>query len=190
MKQKADTSNSKPARRSDNGLILPWFLSTRNFVSLWILVAVLLLSGIAVMFLRVPIYSAGVGVVDWQGKADATGHGPVVVAFFPASMVSQLVPGRPLSFQLESSRYRLERPIIEVKARPLDRAAVVREFAVGPHTKTFLPDQAAVAIVELGPLPKEVSPDFIDERVIRARYLLSKHRVGSFFPFIGRFFAD
>lgn len=191
MKQKPNRPNPLPEPRSANGLILPWFVSTRNFVCLWVLVALLLFSGIAMMFLRVPVYSAGMGVVsDWQGKTDSTVHGPVIVAFFPTNVVSQLAPGRTLSFQLDPSLAYIERPIVEVKAKPFDRSAAVREFGVAADAKTLLPEHAAVAIAELGSLPQESSASVVKGHVVHARYLLTTRRVGSFFPLIGNFFSD
>jgi hypothetical protein len=189
MEQKPD--NSKPGWRSANGLILPWFVSTKNFVTLWVLLALLLFFGIAMMFLRVPVYSAGVGVVaDWQGKTDSTAYGPVIIAFFPTNVVSQLVPGRRLSFQLDTSLDYIERPIVEVKAKPFDRAAAAREFGFAADAKASLPEHAAVAIAELGTLPQGTPAAVQNGRIVHARYLLTTRRVGSFFPLIGNFFRD
>jgi hypothetical protein len=143
------------------------------------------------MFQRVPIYSSGVGVIaDWREKTGSEAHGLVIIAFFPPGLVSELTPGRTLSFELDSPADHILRPIVEAKAMPLNRATAMTEFDLEPEARSAILPKSAVAIVELNPLPQGASPDSLNGRVVRANYLLPPRRVGSYIPFVNSFFRD
>jgi len=157
----------------------------------WILLLVLLFSGIAIMFQRVPIYSSGVGVIaDWREKTDSEAHGLVIIAFFSPGLVSELSPGRILSFELDSPADHITRPIVEAKGMPLTRATATTEFDLGPEARLAILPKSAVAIVELDSLPQGASPASLNGRVVRANYLVTTRRVGSYIPFVNSFFRD
>lgn len=175
--------------QNKNFLFLPWFVSTKSFLVWWALLLLLLFSGVAALFLRVPVYSTGTGVIaDWRDKTDAGPRGLVVVAFFPAQMVSHLAPGQTLSVDLGSRQ--LSGPIVDARAKPLDRTAAASEFALNAEATSSLSDLSAVAIVKLEATPAGVSPELTSGRVVDVNYLLTTRRLGSFFPFIGGFFLD
>ena len=189
MKRQNNSTNHRPEPHSSNLLFLPWFVTTRSFVYWWIVLALLLLAGVASLFLRVPIYSSGTGVIaDWRAGNDAQAHRLVVVAFFPAPMVSHLTPGQTLSVDLGDQK--LSRPIIEARPKPLDRSAAASEFALNANAASSISDLSAVAIVELETSPALASPQLTAGRVVNVNYLLTTRRLGSFFPFIGGFFHD
>jgi hypothetical protein len=177
--------NPNQQRESKNFLLMPWFVSTRSFVCSWALLLLLLFAGVGALFLRVPVYSTGTGIIaDWRGKTDANAHGLVVIAFFPAPMISHLTPGRPLTFELGGQQ--LTRPISDARSKPLDRSSAATEFALNADATSSLSDLSAVAIVELDGTPAGVT----NGRVVRVNYLLTTRRLGSFFPFISGFFHD
>ena len=189
MDQKRTSTNHQPNRQNKNFLLLPWFVSTKSFVVWWALLLLLLLSGVGSLFLRVPVYSTGTGVIaDWRDKTDTEARGLVVVAFFPAQMVSRLAPGQTLSFDLGGEQ--LSGPIVVARARPLDRTAAAAEFALNAEATSSISDLSAVAIVKLEATPSGVSQELTSGRVVDVNYLLTTRRLGSFFPFIGGFFLD
>lgn len=189
MNRQNNNTNHRPEPHSTNLLFLPWFVTTRSFVYWWIVLAVLLLAGVASLFLRVPIYSSGTGIIaDWRAGNDAQEHRLVVVAFFPAPMVSHLTPGQTLSVDLGDQK--LSRPIIEARPKPLDRSAAAGEFALNTNAASSISDLSAVAIVQLETIPALASPQLTAGRVVKVNYLLNTRRLGSFFPFIGGFFHD
>jgi hypothetical protein len=179
-----------PQPQSDCGLVLPWFVSTTNFVALWTLLVLLLSSGIVMMFVRVPVYSRGVGVVSEQPQPSLAGGGaPVIITFFPANMISVLAAGQTLSFEFNSA-YLIRGSISEVRPKPFDRAEAAREFSLSDEARARIPEQSVVAIVELKPDAPYTSHSSMNGRILRANSLLSTRRIGSFFPVIGDFFLD
>ena len=146
----------------------------------------LLVAGVASLFLRVPVYSTGTGVIaDWRDKTDAGPRGLVVVAFFPAQMVSHLAPGKTLSFDLGGRQ--LSGPIVDARARPLDRTAAASEFALNAEATSSISDLSAVAIIKVEAAPAD---GLTSGRLVDVNYLLTTRRLGSFFPFIGGLFLD
>jgi hypothetical protein len=76
MDQKRSGTNHQPERQDNNFLFLPWFVTTKSFVGSWALLLLLLFAGVAALFLRVPVYSTGTGVIaDWRAKSDAEARG-------------------------------------------------------------------------------------------------------------------
>jgi hypothetical protein len=189
MDQKRSNTNHQPEGQNNNFLFLPWFVTTKSFVGSWALLLLLLCSGVAVLFLRVPVYSTGTGVIaDWRDKTDAEARGLVVVAFFPAPMVSHLGLGQTLSFDLDGQE--LSGPIVDARAKPLDRTAAATEFALTADATSSISDLSAVAVMKLQAAPAGISPELTSGRVVDVNYLLTTRRLGSFFPFIGGFFHD
>jgi hypothetical protein len=189
MAQSRSRTDQHSEQRSNNVLLLPWFVSTRSFAGSWALLLLLLFSGVGVLFMRIPVYSTGTGVIaDWRNKSDSEAHGLVVVAFFPAPMVSHLAPGRTLSFDVDGQK--LTRPIVDAKAKTFDRAAAASEFALRPDETSSLSELSAVAIVDLEPTPAGSSHEPLIGRLIHINYLLTNRRLGSFLPFIGGLFRD
>lgn len=188
MDQKRSSTKHQPERQ-DNFLFLPWFVTSKSFVGSWALLFLLLCSGVAALFLRVPVYSTGTGVIaDWRDKSDAEARGLVVVAFFPAPMVSHLARGQNLSFDLDGRQ--LSGPIVDAKAKPLDRTAAATEFALTADAMSSISDLSAVAIMKLEAAPAGFSQGLTNGRLVHVNYLLTTRRLGSFFPFIGGFFHD
>ncbi|HXD32868.1 MAG TPA: hypothetical protein VN643_17220 [Pyrinomonadaceae bacterium] len=189
MDQKRSSTNHRPERQDPNFLFLPWFVTTKSFAGSWALLLLLLFSGVAALFLRVPVYSTGTGVIaDWRDKSDAEARGLVVVAFFPAPMVSHLARGQNLSFDLDGRQ--LSGPIVDARAKPLDRTAAASEFALTADAMSSISDLSAVAIMKLEAAPAGTSPGLTNGRQVDVNYLLTTRRLGSFFPFIGSFFHD
>jgi hypothetical protein len=189
MDQTRSGTNHQPERQDNNFLFLPWFVTTKSFVGSWALLLLLLFSGVAALFLRVPVYSTGTGVIaDWRDKSDAEARGLVVVAFFPAPMVSHLARGQNLSFDLDGRQ--LSGPIVDARAKPLDRTAAATEFALTADAMSSISDLSAVAIMKLEAAPAGISQGLTSGRLVDVKYLLTTRRLGSFFPFIGGFFHD
>lgn len=183
------SSTDHPEQQKNNFLFLPWFVTTKNFVGWWALLLLLLFSGVAALFLRVPVYSMGTGVIeDWRGKTDSEARGLVVVAFFPAPMVSHLARGQTLSFDLGGQQ--LSGPIVDVRSNPLDRTAAASEFALTAEATSAISDLSAVAIIKLEAPPAGISQELRNGRQVDVNYLLTTRRLGSFFPLIDGFFLD
>lgn len=189
MDQKRSGTNHQPERQDNNFLFLPWFVTTKSFVGSWALLLLLLFSGVAALFLRVPVYSTGTGVIaDWRDRSDSEARGLVVVAFFPAPMVAHLARGQSLSIDLDGRQ--LSGPIVDARAKPLDRTAAATEFALTPDAMASISDLSAVAIMKLEAAPAGMSQGLTSGRRVDVNYLLTRRRLGSFFPFIGGFFHD
>lgn len=186
MDQKRSSTNHQPEPKNNNFLFLPWFVSTKSFAGWWALLLLLLFAAVASLFLRVPVYSTGTGVIaEWPAQTGNNAGGHVVVAFFPAQMVSHLAPGKTLSVDLAGQQ--LNGPIVDARAKPLDRAAAASEFALNAEATSSISDLSAVAIVKLDAAPAH---ELTSGRVVDVNYLLTTRRLGSFFPFIGGFFHD
>lgn len=189
MDQKRSSTNHQPERQNNKFLFLPWFLTTKSFIGSWAVLLLLLFSAFAAMFLQVPVYSTGTGVIaDWRTKTNAEARGLVIVAFFPAPMVSHLAPGQTLSFDLGGQQ--LSAPIVAARAKPLDRAAAATEFALTADAASSISDLSAVAIVKFEAYPAGISQELTSGRLVHVNYHLATRRLGSFFPFIGGFFQD
>lgn len=181
--------NQQPERQRNDFLFLPWFVTSKSFAASWAVLLLLLCAGVAALFVRVPVYSSGTGVVaDWRDKSDSAARGFVVIAFFPAPMVSHLAPGQTLSFNLDGQQ--LSRPIVDARAKPLDRTAAASEFALTADASSSISEFSAVAIVELEAAQAGTSQKLTNGHLVHVNYLLTTRRLGSFFPFIGGLFHD
>jgi hypothetical protein len=103
-------------------------------------------------------------------------------------MVSHLARGQNLSFDLDGRQ--LSGPIVDAKAKPLDRTAAATEFALTADAMSSISDLSAVAIMKLEAAPAGFSQGLTNGRLVHVNYLLTTRRLGSFFPFIGGFFHD
>lgn len=190
-----DTGRGGEAGRITNqsrkNSVLPWVVSARTFTFLWALLLVLIAGGIATMFVRVPIYAAGTGIIaDWRESTQYPAREMVVIAFLPPETLSRLERGRPLLLQFNRSGLRLSRQIIAVESKLLDAATAQQQFALSPGSGLALPGASAVAIAELGTLPEGLSPASLVGRVVRTEVEVRSRRVGSFIPVVGTLFRD
>lgn len=124
--------------QSRSRLVLPEFVSPRGFLLLWLLLCLVLTSGVLAWSAEVPRFESGVAVVVEAAQAGAAGRGAdaLLLAFLPPSALPRLRVGQPLFLEGRAPTERTVSTILEVAPQVLSPSAARARF--GPS----LPAQA------------------------------------------------
>lgn len=168
--------------------VFPRLISPRTFIYLWILLGLLVASGLVAWFAQVPVYTSGLAVVvDWRGKARHIDDDVVLVAFLPPE---HLQVGQNLLMQFDATSERLSRPIIAVEPEISSPDAARKRFALEGGAALAITQPAVVAIAQLEPVPTDLPASAYVGSVYRVDVQVGSRRVISLLPLVGQLFYE
>ena len=134
-------------------LILPQFVSPRGFVLLWLVLCLVLASGVLAWNAEVPRLESGVAVVveAAQVRTPGAAEGPLLLAFLPPGTLPRLKAGQPLFLEGRSSKERMASTIIEVAPEVLSPAAARARYGLDSLPAQALVGPSALVVARFEP---------------------------------------
>ena len=174
--------------------ILPRFVRPRVFAFMWLLLGLLLISGVTAWVAQVPIYAQGVGVVvhdaaPFSENENQNEDQMAVVAFLPPEQLTHLHSGQTLFLHL-TEQERVSRSIVAVEPEIMSPAAAQKAFALTDGAAMVIRQPSAVVQVPLQPLPNDWAASVYAGSVYQVEVEVGSRRVVSLLPVVGDFFGD
>ncbi len=174
--------------------VLPQFTSPRTMLLLWVLLSLLLLSGLVLMMIRVPVYATGLAVVPArdaldQKKAGAAG-GATMVVFVPERNLPDLRIGQKVRWSFDQTSGRVATSILAIEPEVDSPADLQKRFGFSGTAAAYINGPMAVAFAHLEPAPGDRSIDKYAGSVYRVDVEIGRRRVISFLPVLGRLFPE
>ncbi|MGB0384360.1 MAG: hypothetical protein ACPGWR_06005 [Ardenticatenaceae bacterium] len=186
--------------------ILPRFVRPRVFAFMWLLLGLLLMSGVTAWVAQVPIYAPGVAlavVVDDRVPSsenereneheneheDENQDQVAVVAFLPPEQLTHLHRGQTLFLQL-TEQERVSRSIVAVEPEIMSPAAAQKAFALTDGAAMLIRQPSAVVQVPLEPLPNDWAASVYAGSVYQVEVEVGSRRLVSLLPVVGEFFGE
>jgi len=174
--------------------ILPRFVRPRMFAFMWLLLGLLLASGVTAWMTQVPIYVQGVGVVVHDGAPSSENEHEnedqmAVVAFLPPEQLSHLHSGQTLFLHL-TEQERVSRSIVAVEPEIISPAAAQKAFGLTEGAAMAILQPSAVVEVPLEPLPKDWALSAYAGTVYQVEVEVGSRRLVSLLPVVGDFFGE
>jgi hypothetical protein len=167
--------------------VLPKFVSPRIMAALWALVALLILSGVAVWFTSMPVYASGLAVVvDTRNKLTNIEEGMAILALLPPEAQPALDRGKTILIQVNASSKPLEREIVAFEKDVSKVNYILEEFALDDHPAVAKAQPAAVAIMRLEDMSGNVPTNNYIGTIFRADIQIGSRRVASLLPLMDR----
>jgi hypothetical protein len=130
------------------------FVSPRGFALLWLVLGLVLVSGVLAWSAQVPRFASGVAVVvkGSQAGAEHLGEAPLLLAFLPPEELPRLKVGQPLFLQGSAVAESASSSIVSVPAQVLSPSAARERFGLEalPAQALSGPSAVVVARLELG----------------------------------------
>jgi hypothetical protein len=134
----------------------PQFLMPRRFRLLWTLIGLLALTSMGVLFVRVPVYVTGTGViVDWRGEDPAVPGDIAIALFVSPEDALKLQAGQSIFLRLNEVDQPIERVIVAIEPGVSSPEAFAQRFALGSAAGSIT-QPATVAIAAFEPAPREL----------------------------------
>jgi len=173
-------------RQAREQAVLPRFVAPRVFLFLWILLGLLLLSGLAAWFVQVPVYASGQAVVlDGSDLAEPLTGEAVIVAFLPPEDFPRLRTGQPLLLREGRTGERVSRPILVVEPRIYSPGAAQRHFALPAGAAQTVSQPAAVVLARFEPASPALPAAAYVGSTYRADVPVGSRRLLSLLPVVG-----
>lgn len=167
--------------------VFPRLVSPRTFAYLWILLGLLVGSGLVAWFAQVPVYASGQAIVaDQDDGFRYTDDEVVLVAFLPPEYCPQV--GQNLLLQFDATGERLSREIIAIEPRISSPNAARERFGLEGNTALAITRPAIVVIARFEPLPTDLPTLAYVGSVYRVDVKIRSRRVISLLPLIGQLF--
>lgn len=171
--------------------VFPRFVSPRTAAYLWVLLGLLMASGLVAWFTQVPVYASGLAVVvdrssvtqDIQIQDDA-----LLVVFLPPEQ--HLQAGQNLFLQFDAAGERLSRAIVAVEPEISSPDAARRRFALESGAALAITQPAAVAIARFEPTSTDLPARAYMGSVYRVDVEVGSRRVISLLPLVGQWFYE
>src|SRR5918992_3330050 len=165
--------------------VLPKFVSPQIMVALWALVALLILSGVAVWFTSTPVYASGLAVVvDPRNKLANIEEGMAILVLLPPEAQPALDKGKTILIQVNASSKPLEREIVAFEKDASKVNHILEEFGLENHPAVAKAHPAAVAIVRLEDMPGNVATNGYIGTIFRADIQVGSRRIASLLPLV------
>lgn len=200
-----NSTNNKSIFRSDavqryiearQKAILPRFVRPRMFVFMWLLLGLLVASGMTAWMTQVPIYVQGVGVVVHDRVLSSESENEnknedqmAVVAFLPPEQLSHLHSGQTLFLHL-TEQERVSRSIVAVEPEIISPAAAQKAFGLTEGAAIAIRQPSAVVEVPLQPLPNDWPASVYAGSVYQVEVEVGSRRLVSLLPGVGDFFGE
>jgi hypothetical protein len=163
--------------------VLPKFVSPQIMVALWALVALLILSGVAVWFTSTPVYASGLAVVvDPRNKLANIEEGMAILVLLPPEAQPALDKGKAILIQVNASSKPLKREIVAFEKDASKVNRTLEEFALENHPAVAKAQPAAVAIVSLSGMPGNAPAKDYLGAIFRADMQIGSRRIASLLP--------
>ena len=178
--------------------ILPRFVRPRMFAFMWLLLGLLLISGVTAFRTQVPIYVQGVAVVVHDGvlssenenkNQDQNQDQMAVVAFLPPEQLLHLHSGQTLFLHL-TEQERVSRSIVAVEPEIISPAAAQKAFGLTEGAAMAIRQPSAVVEVPLQPLPNDWALSVYAGSVYQVEVEVGSRRLVSLLPGVGDFFGE
>jgi hypothetical protein len=167
--------------------VLPKFVSPQIMVALWALVALLILSGVAVWFTSTPVYASGLAiVVDPRNRLANIEDGMALLTLLPPEAQPALDKGRTILIQVNASSKPLEREIVAFEKDASKVNHILEEFGLENHPAVAKAQPGAVAIVRLENMPGNMATNDYIGTIFRADMQVGSRRVASLLPLMDR----
>lgn len=132
--------------------VLPHFSSVPAAVFGWLLLGLLIATGLLVNYEQVPVSVTGEGIVLSTGDPAQTGNGgAVALAFFSPSVGTRLRAGQSVRIQVGSSDTQLVSEIAEVEPGTSSPAAVLEHYGQQVNGSGTTDQQVVVVLLKSGP---------------------------------------
>jgi hypothetical protein len=160
--------------------VLPKFVSPRIMVALWALVALLILSGVAVWFTSTPVYASGLAiVVDTRNKLADIEEGMAILVLLPPEAQPVLDEGKTILIQVNASSKPLKREIIAFEKDASKVSSILEEFDLDHHPAVAKAQPVAVAIVRLDDMQGNMPANDYIGTIFRADMQVGSRRIAS-----------
>jgi len=163
--------------------VFPRLISPPIFVCLWAVLALLLSSGLAAWFFKVPTYVSGSATVVRQTNGEI-----VIVAFFPPEQLPRLKAGQML-FLSSSSGGRFSEKIVSLSPEVISPYALRQQLASAGDAARLISEPSAMAIAHPQASTFSLPLGVYVGSVFRAEVEVGAQRLVSFLPAIGSFFG-
>jgi hypothetical protein len=158
--------------------VLPRLISPPALLLLWLLLSLLLVSGLLSWSLRVPVYTVGRGVIvagNTQGQTS-------VVLFFPASQLSVLHPGQSVQLTANATGLNEQQRVVSVEQDLLSPAAASQRYDLSGELSLLVQQPSAAVIVNLNP-PLPLS--LYEGTIVQAQIQVGSQSLLDLLPLIG-----
>ena len=167
--------------------VLPHYLSVRPPHALWILLIVLVLSGVLTWLVQLPIRVSALAMVvepppSGQGVQDEI----ALAVLLPAAYHTQLHAGRFLFLQFDPADAWLRRPIIAVESRLWGPQEIQQQFKLNANPMPIAVQPATVAIVRLEPVPPRLVVPAQLGSVYQVEVEVGRRRMLSLLPLVNQ----
>lgn len=129
--------------------VLPNFSSVPTAIFAWVLLGLLVATGLVAVYGQVPVSLSGAGFVLSSGNAVQNG-GAVVLAFFPASAASQLRAGQSARIQISASNTEADSVVAEVEPGTSSPMAALERYGQPASGTAQARQQTVVAVLKPG----------------------------------------
>jgi hypothetical protein len=167
--------------------VLPRFVTPRTFLCLWLLLGLLVASGIVTWFTPIPVYASGPAIVvasrdDSAGTPDEV----LVVAFIPAEHLPYVQVGQRLFVHLDAVGQPLHSSVVDVEPELISPAAARQRFTPDGGAALSVSQPAAVVMARLHALPGDMPTAIYSGSIGHVDVEVGSRRVLSLVPWIGQ----
>ena len=170
--------------------VMPRFTSPRSMLFLWIVMGLLMASGIAFLLIRVPVQVSGVAVVVDSISAQSVPHNATMVVFLPAKILPELRVGQTVTWRFDGAKDRVSRTLIAVEPHANSPSALRGRFPFTGTAAAAINQPMAVAFARLEPVLEGEPAATYAGSVYRVEVEVGRRRVVSFLPVIGSLFRE
>ena len=173
-----------------DGAVLPKLVSPKVSISLWMLVALLILGTLMVWFTKTPVYASALAItVDHRGvpteAAQLRDHVVLLLLLAPEAQPT-LAEGNQVLIHLGTVGKPLQREVVIFEASEAEVTRVLDTFGLSRHPAVLAAQPAAVAFVPLEPAPGNAPATNFIGTVFRAELQIGSRRVASLIPVVDR----
>jgi hypothetical protein len=166
---------------------LPKFVSPRIMVALWIIVVLLIFSGVTVWFTSMPVYVSGLAiVVDTENKPVSIEEGTALLVLLPLEAQPALYKGKTILIQVNASSKPLQRKIVTFEKDASKMNGILEEFDLDNHPAVAKAQPAVIAIVQLEDMEGDVLANDYIGTIFRADIQVGSRRIASLLPLMDR----
>jgi len=157
--------------------VLPRIIAPPVFAFGWIVLALLIATGIVIWWGQVPSYITGSGIILNTTDAVHQSAGATAAILLPASDIAYIRPGLPVQIQVGQDGPQLHRAISNVSQNLLNPGVVRQQYGFE------VTDPSLVATVQLGPT---ISRQLYSGSPIQAQVQIGSYSLLALFPVVNR----
>src|SRR5207253_73001 len=120
----------------------------------WILLGLLISSGLVAWLMRVPVYASGLAIVMDSGQQNRSADQTAIVIFLPPESLNRLRTGQAVLLQLEAGGEFFHTSVIAVEPDIASPALAKKRYALDSSTALAINHPSAIAVAQWGGLPR------------------------------------